>query len=36
MQANDRDSTSLWDMAQAIGRIQKFKADIVYSFIGMI
>lgn len=27
MQANDRDSASLWDMAQAIRRIQEFTAD---------
>lgn len=28
MQANDRDSVSLWDMAQAIRRIQEFTADV--------
>jgi len=27
MPANDRDSASLWDMAQAIRRIQEFTAD---------
>lgn len=27
MQANDRDSASLWDMAQSIRRIQEFTAD---------
>ena len=27
MQANDRDSASLWDMAQAIRLIQEFTAD---------
>ena len=27
MPANDRDSASLWDMAQAIRRIQQFTAD---------
>ena len=27
MQADDRDSASLWDMAQAIRRIQQFTAD---------
>ena len=27
MQAGDRDSASLWDMAQAIRRIQEFTAD---------
>jgi uncharacterized protein with HEPN domain len=27
MQAGDRDSVSLWDMAQAIRRIQEFTAD---------
>ncbi len=27
MQANNRDSVSLWDMAQAIRRIQEFTAD---------
>jgi uncharacterized protein with HEPN domain len=36
MQANDRDSVSLWDMAQAIRRIQEFTADIVYGCIRMI
>ncbi|MBW4525777.1 MAG: DUF86 domain-containing protein [Phormidium tanganyikae FI6-MK23] len=28
MQANERDSASLWDMAQAIRRIQEFSADL--------
>ncbi len=36
MQPNQRDSPSLWDMAQAIRRIQEFTADIAYSCIGMI
>ena len=27
MQANDRNNDSLWDMAQAIRRIQEFTAD---------
>ena len=36
MQAGDRDSASLWDMAQAIRRIQEFTADIAYGCIGMI
>ncbi|MEG3919361.1 MULTISPECIES: HepT-like ribonuclease domain-containing protein [unclassified Microcoleus] len=30
MPANDRDSASLWDMAQAIRRIQQFTADASY------
>jgi uncharacterized protein with HEPN domain len=30
MQNNERDVASLWDMAQAIRRIQEFTADLSY------
>lgn len=30
MQANNRDAGSLWDMLQAIDRIQEFTADLSY------